>query len=204
MSLYFKGKVWEMPVKEWFEDALRLNDPRPDYDALAREFKIIFHRHHNALLGANAPLASLKDVSPREMESEILRPFYAAVKQVLVEADKVEDWFGNYTWQHTGGSSTSLDDIREILRRVNFSYPAAPAQKNWEKTGMKIAMAVIGAMRAAGIHRRLSETTRDGSVAQVCAAAISWAFDISVTAEQFADRMRHRSRRKSQHSKTHT
>jgi hypothetical protein len=186
-------------VEKWFEDALRNDEKRPslaEYYELGREFQIIFNRHDNSeheRKSGSVPPLELKDVCPKEYEAKKLNEFYHRVKQVLIEADKLEEYFGNYTWEDSHGA-ISLAEIAGTLQRVNYVTPSSLPQKTWEETGRKIAKTIQIAMRKAGETKRLSAIKSENITAIVGARAITWAFE-KVTPEQFAEKMRNRRRR---------
>ena len=114
-------------VRQWFENALRSDDPKPSPGAcikLAREFQVIANRRNNAELWRQAECegtvpqpSALKDESWEDIESRMIRKFKDAANQLLFEAEELESFFGGYQWQN-GTSAVSLSQIQELLGRI--------------------------------------------------------------------------------------
>jgi hypothetical protein len=196
-------------VQRWFDDALHDDDPKPQRDVcarLAREFQIIVNRHNNAELERRGDVAlkELKDVDPAEWLNKRVRSFTAAAKQLMVEANKIEDFAGGYQW-----GVVSLWDVKHILAQVITSpeasaalatqtLPQPPSRRRpreaWHAAGREMALLIQGAMRDVNYRGRLKMDDNESVTAVVGAAAINWAYAIDIAPTGFASAMKERSR----------
>jgi hypothetical protein len=196
-------------VRRWFDHALDHDDPKPQPAVcarLARQFQIIVNRHNNAELerrGDAAPEA-LKDVDPAECLNKKVRSFTAAAKQLMVEANEIEDFAGGHQW-----GAVSLGDVKDILEQIITSpeasaalatetLPPPPSRRRpreaWHAAGREMALLIQGAMRDVNYHGRWKMADAESVTATVGAAAISWAFSIVIAPAGFATAMKERSR----------
>jgi hypothetical protein len=200
-------------VQNWFDDALRKDDPKPSRaacDRLAREFQIIVNRHNNAERARERPVpfGELKDVSLAEELNKRVRKVTAAAKQLMVAANELEDYAGGYQW--TDKVPLSLDDVKDVLEQIILSpeasaalatqvLPAPPSHRRpheaWHAAGREVAPLIQAAMRDAGyVRKKLRMADGESVTAVVGAAVINWAYGIRIKPAGFASAMKERSR----------
>jgi len=198
-------------LQQFFEDALRPNDPRPspdDCEKLAHDIRIIVNRMNNAELeqeaqrrGFPVDRSLLKDISLRDEKNKLVGEIQALAHQMLRAADELEE-LGGYAW-----TDFSLADVQQNVGRIAFSpdgagyMPQRPRssargrpREPWHAPGRKISRLLAAAMRTVGYGGRLHAKDAESVTAIVGAAVISWIFKSEITPEGYATGMRRRDR----------
>lgn len=204
-------------VLGWFKYAVKNKAyPMPSAAAcetFADEFRRILIRYCNAELdeskGNPFPFEQwliADDGGVAELKNKRVEKFRSAANQLLVEAEVLENFFGDYRWTDNDGT-ISLSDIQCLLRRIGAApivripspkEPGRPKESSQRETRRSIARLIKKTMIEAGHNKNLSEMSEESVTSIVGAKLVNWAFILPkrLTAKGFATSMKNRNRTK--------
>jgi hypothetical protein len=177
-------------LARWFDEALKLGDPRPSQvalEAIARQINFLVERPggcREVFLEESARrYQNLRDTA------KDLRLAYAAYAEIG----------SSYRWDRTIEVFSSVDRLLEgiginTLQHVSPRSKRGRPEEHWHECGRKFAPLIIEVMRGVKFKGRLSKTTEDSVTAQVCASVIRHIFRNNVKPAGFAAAMKRRNR----------
>jgi hypothetical protein len=195
-------------VREWFSEFDGSGGGKAELSGeachfLARKLQLAFNhadnlaitRAHENKHNTPVPIDLLRDIDAQKYESDKLERFLDAARNLLYEADRLEEYFGNYTWGH----GVDLAAIRYQLHQIGIASKQLPAPEKpspgrsigfWHETGRAIARAIRDVAKQAG-YQRVGITDPTSITAHVGACAITWAYGgPGVSASGFVDGVR--------------
>ncbi|TLU71460.1 hypothetical protein [Lichenicoccus roseus] len=186
-------------VKDWFENALKQNDPRPSeavYLQVAEELKKSVNRYRNQSTTPDKH----RDAEPSQYIAQAQIEVTLAANKLLFSLERLGELLqgGLWTREADGIPYAELADflrgmavsgnVREAPRKL-----AGKPKAGWHTWGRPFCSRVEEALRNAGYSGNLNRTDRTGVIACIGASMVQHVCDLErMSPETFADAMANR------------